>query len=196
MNFFTARTAALTLIIVLLTGCAGRSPTLLDPAREIPLKNLQHWQLNARIAITTPSDNATASLKWKKKNSEFDFLVSGPLGVTVAHLVQEKKQAYLSIPDEEKRQHENAHVLLQQSLGWDFPIEALAFWVKGIPSGKAGEQVSYNEKGQIDSISLADWQVDFSKYRRFQGYVVPKMIKAVHPQMSIKVVAKRWQFFE
>ena len=196
MKVIQFRLIGLSLIAILLVGCAGRTPTLIDPAKSIPLEQLQHWQLNARIAITTPEDNATASLKWLKQKSEFDFLVSGPLGVTVAHLVQDDGMATLSIPDEQKRQHQDAQILLYQTLGWDFPIDALTFWVKGIPSGKPGEEISYNEKGQIETIQLAEWRINLSKYRRYQGYLLPKMLKAVHPRMSIKVVAKRWQFYK
>jgi len=191
------RIYVLAVLLIFLSGCAG-NPTLrkIDPARAIPLSDLNHWQLNARVAIKTPEDSVTASLEWQKNQSLFDFLLSGAFGITIAHLVQQENSATLEIPDTDKLTHYDAERLLQQTLGWDFPIDALSYWVKGLPSGKPGEQVHYNEKGQISKINLDQWQIDFSKYRLYQGYLLPKMIKATHPQISLKVVAKKWLFLE
>ena len=197
MQLTNFRIYVLIVLLIFLSGCAG-NPTLrkIDPARAIPLSDLNHWRLNARVAIKTPEDSVTASLDWQKDQSLFDFLLSGAFGVTIAHLVQQENSATLEIPDTEKLTHYDAERLLQQTLGWDFPIDALSYWVKGLPSGKPGEQVQYNEKGQISKINLGPWQIDFSKYRLYQGYLLPKMIKATHPNISLKVVAKKWLFLE
>ena len=197
MHLINFRIYLLAFVLIFLSGCAG-NPALrkIDPDRAIPLSDLNHWQLNARVAITTPEDNVTASLNWQKDQLLFDFFLSGPFGVTIAHLIQQENSASLKIPDTDKLTHYDAERLLQQTLGWDFPIHALSYWVKGLPSGQPGEVVSYNDKGQISKISLDQWQIDFSKYRLYQGYLLPKMIKATHPNISLKVVAKKWLFLE
>lgn len=185
------------LVLLLLASCVS-SPKIkrIDPAGSIPLSELNHWQLKARVAIKTPDDNLTGSLNWQKNQSLFDFLLSGAFGVTIAHLVQENNQASLKIPDTEKLYHYDAEQLLQRTLGWNFPLDALSFWVKGLPSGKPGEQVMYDERGKINQINLGLWQVRFSKYQMYQGYSLPKMIKANHPHYNLKVVAKKWTFLE
>ena len=168
---------------------------MLDPAKGLLLSQLKHWQLNARIAIKTPKDNLTASLNWQKNHKLFDFLVSGAFGVTYAHLKQEKHQATLEIPDSELLTHSNAEFLLQHTLGWDFPLDELSYWVKGLPSGNSEEQIQYDEQGKIKQIQMGLWKIDFSKHKHYQGYLLPKMIKVEHPEMSMKVVAKKWLFF-
>ncbi len=182
---------------MLVSGCATKSQLkLLDPNQPPHLSQVDHWQLEARVAIQTADDSTTASLDWNKTGREFDFLLSGAFGVTLAHLVQEKQRATLNIPDHDTFVHHDAQVLLQQALGWDFPIDALAYWVKGLPSGAAGEIVTRDETGRLETIEMGFWRINFSKYKQFQGYQLPKMIKAVHPQMSLKVVAKKWAFYE
>ena len=194
MNF---RIYPLAFLLIFVGGCASnQSLRKIDPNRAIPLSDLHHWQLNARVAIKTPEDSVTASLDWQKNQSLFDFFLSGAFGVTIAHLIQQENSASLEIPDTEKLTHYDAERLLRQTLGWDFPIDALSYWVKGLPSGQPGEVVSYNDKGQIAKISLDQWQVVFSKYRLYQGYLLPKMIKATHPNISLRVVAKKWLFLE
>ena len=187
------------LLVMLLSlgGCASKQTLkLVDPSRAPKLEELQHWQLDARVAIRTPDDSITASLEWQKNDDLFDFLISGPFGVTYAHLVQLEEKATLEIPDHDTFVHYDAKTLLQQALGWDFPIDSLAFWVKGIPSGNPAEIISYNQQGRIEKIQMNFWQIDFSKYQSYQGYNLPKMIKAKHPNMSLKVVAKKWSFYQ
>ncbi len=162
----------------------------------LSLSELHHWHLNARIAINTPTENITASLYWKKKHQQFDFLISGAFGITYAHLIQEKNHASLEIHDKDKLIHTDANQLLQESLGWDFPIHSLSYWVKGLPSGHADEQLSYNKKNQLSKITSGLWQIHFSKYQYFQGYSLPKMIKVNHPDIQLKIVAKQWTFWE
>jgi len=185
------------ILLTLLSACAHKSSfKLLDPSKNIPITQLQHWQLKARMAIRTPEDSVTASLNWQKDDNLFDFHISGAFGATYAHLVQEKNKASLKIPDRELLTHLNAETLLQNTLGWDFPIDALSYWVKGLPSNKPNEEVHRNSLGQIEQIQLGQWHIGFSSYQNFQGYQLPKKIRAVHPQMTIKLVAKNWAFFE
>jgi outer membrane lipoprotein LolB len=197
MAFFKLKSLSLTLVLLLLSGCAGRSAyTLVDASHGIPLSDLNHWQLKARVAIKTPKENVTASLNWQKNERLFDFLISGSFGVTIAHLVQEKDQATLEIPDNEKLYHRDAEMLLHRTLGWEFPIDSLSYWVKGLPSGKQGEKIERDESGKLTKITLGQWQILFSKYRLYQGYSLPKMIKVSHPDISMKVVTKKWQFIK
>jgi len=185
------------LLLVSLTGCVSNPRlTTLDPNKNIPISELNHWQFKARVAIKTPEENVTASLEWQKEQSLFDFLLSGSFGVTIAHLTQQNDIATLEIPDSDKLVDRDAGRLLNRTLGWEFPIDELSYWIKGQPSGRSGEQINYNNKGQISSIALDQWQIHFSKYRLYQGYSLPKMIKATHPDISLKLVTKKWLFLE
>jgi len=186
---------AASLLLLLLSACVAKQPKpTLDPTKGLPLSKLEHWQLTARIAIKTADDNLTASLNWQKNHKLFDFLVSGAFGVTYAHLIQEEDQATLEIPDTDLLTHSNAEFLLHQTLGWDFPLNELSYWVKGLPSGNSEEQIHYDEQGKIKQIHMGLWKIDFSKHKHYQGYLLPKMIKVEHPDMSMKVVAKKWLF--
>lgn len=197
MRLANIQTGCLAFLLLLVTGCVTNpNIRILDPRAKIPVSDLNHWQFNARVAIKTPEENVTASLEWQKDRSLFDFLLSGSFGVTIAHLVQQEDLATLEIPDTDLLTHNDAEQLLNQTLGWEFPIEALSYWIKGQPSGRAGEQLRYDEKGRISSIELDQWHIRFSKYQLYQGYFLPKMIKATHPDISLKVVAKKWVFLE
>jgi len=183
-------------LMIFASSCSHRSAIKQPSLGQKPaLSTLNHWQLKARMAIKTPDDSVTASLKWNNQQSNFDFHLSGAFGATYAHLVQSESFASLKIPDHKEQKAQNAEQLLSENLGWDFPIKALSFWVKGLASGQRGEQITRNSRGQITHIQLNQWSIEFKKYKRFQGYLLPKMIIAKHPDIRIKLVAKKWRFF-
>jgi len=194
---YNARLLLMLLALLFTSGCIQRSSDKLSSLAEAPpLAKLEHWQLKARMAIKTPQDSLTASLKWQKNQTNFDFHLSGAFGATYAHLIQTDDFASLKIPDHAEQKAYNAERLLSDHLGWHFPIKALSFWVKGLASGQPGEQVTRNSEGQITHIQLNQWSIEFKKYKRFQGYLLPKMIIATHPDIRIKLVARKWRFLE
>ena len=179
-------------LLLLLTACSGKKVEY-NPATT-NLSDLNHWMLKARVAIKTPEENVSATLDWEKKADDFDFHIYGMFGATYAHLTQEGRKAVLKVPDDQVFYHQDAEQLIYQSLGWDFPIDALSYWIKGVPSYKAGEILTRDEQENLSKVEFGDWQVTFSRYQNYSGYKMPKMIKAKHPQMSLKVVVKDWEF--
>ncbi len=187
----------LLLLLLLLTSCSSQKLKQNTSLQNKPnIAQLNHWQLKARMAIRTPDDSITASLKWLNNQDTFDFHLSGAFGATYAHLIQTQDYASLKIPDHKEQKALNAEQLLSRNLGWHFPIKALSYWVKGLASGQAGEKITRNEQGQITAIQLNQWHIEFKKYKSYQGYLLPKMIVAKHPDISIKLVARKWLFLE
>jgi len=188
---FSFLTLLAVLTLMSLSGCQSQ-PQLIMPTGS--LAEQQNWQLKARVAIQTPEESVNATLDWHTQSKQFDFHLYGTFGITYAQLIQEPHQAVLKLPDDQVFYHQDAQQLLYQSLGWDFPIEALASWVKGLPSYKPGEMVSRNQEGQLSEVLLNDWRIEFQRYKQYSGYTMPRIVKATHPQMSLKVVVKEWEF--
>lgn len=183
-------------VFLILSACSTKSLILLDPSKNVPLEKANHWKLNARVAIRLPKESHTASLNWSKKDDTFDFYLSGAFGVTIAHIIQGKKLASLEISKSDKLYHEDIELLIHQSLGWSFPITQLSDWVKGLSSGSSNEIITRDSFGRIKHISFEGWEISFSKYRKYQGFILPKIISAEHPELTLKVVAKNWKFYE
>jgi len=184
------------IFMIVLSGCVTKSLTLLDQKNNIPLEKANHWKLNARVAIRLPKESHTASLNWQKDNKTFDFYLSGAFGVTIAHIIQGKKQASLEVAKSEKLYHEDIEFLVHNTLGWSFPIHQLSYWIKGLPSGNDREKITLDSFDRIEHISFEEWEISFSKYKKYHGFILPKIITAKHPNLTLKIVAKKWQFYE
>lgn len=180
-------------LLALLTGCQT-TQLINNQANSPQLIDLDHWKLKARIAIRNEDESVSGTLDWSKSDQDFDFHVYGLLGVTYAHLIQKNNQAVLKLPENQVYHDKNYQQLLHQILNWDFPLEALTFWVKGLPAGLSNEVIKRDSSGQIILITFQDWRIEFSRFRTFSGFSMPKLIKATHPQMSLKILPKKWQF--
>jgi len=176
----------------LLSACVS-VPLQTDPS-TIQLSEKQNWFLKARVAIKTPEENVSANLEWRNDSDDFDFHIYGLFGATYTHLIQQDDKATLKLPEDKIYYSDNAQRLMRQNLGWDFPIDALSFWIKGLPSGKAEESLTRDPQGQLQNIKFRDWKVEFSRYQSYSGYLMPRMIKATHPQMSLRIAVKKWNF--
>lgn len=195
-NFFLKPGLLLVGLSLLLGGCQSLQQTSLNRYGPAQLSQQQHWFIKARVAIQSPEENISATLEWRNTGKDFNFHLYGLLGATYAHLLQENGQATLQLPDDQTYYHQDSSELLSQTLGWEFPMEALSSWIKGLPSGKAGEKITRDKDGQIESIALRDWQVEFSAFERYSGYLMPRKITASHPQLRLKILVKRWDFFQ
>ena len=178
-----------------LAGCQSLSNKLITGTEgTLPLARQEHWQLKARTAITTPEDSVAATLIWKKNGETIDFHLFGTLGATYIRLKQQNGQVSLQLPEDKTYYHQNAEELLYEVLGWRFPFSSLTAWVKGIASGAPGEKITRNHVGKLTQIHYQDWQIDFSRYRSYGDYQLPKIIKVENPQLKLKLVVKKWQF--
>lgn len=181
-------------VFVSLTGCQT-IPS--NDHSNLALNQLQHWRMKARIAVNTEQDNLSATLDWKNAAKNFDFHVYGLLGVTYARLIQTDGMASIQLQKQQTVTAPDAQQLLSYQLGWDFPIDALAYWVKGIAFGDPREKISREQNGAISAIVLNEWQVEFSQYRNYAGQQMPRIIKASHPRHGrLKIVVKSWTFYD
>ena len=183
-------------LLAFLGGCVSKTLKTLDPNLHTPLNKANHWKLNARVAIRLPNESHTATLNWQKDKQTFDFYLTGAFGVTIAHIIQDQKQASLEVSKSEKVYHQDVEFLIRQSLGWSFPIRQLSDWVKGLPSGSPNEIITRDTFDRIEHISFEGWEISFSRYKKYQGFILPKIITAKHPDLTLKVVAKNWHFYE
>lgn len=196
MAFFQQNTRTVItclLSLLMLSGCGTLKYA--ETNQETRIRAEKNWLLKARMAVNTNHESASMTLNWQQNQKSFDFHVYGLLGVTYAHLIQTETDATLELKDNQHYKATSAEQLLKQHLGWPFPIEALSYWVKGISYGHAKEIITRNTEQQITSIQFDDWQVNFSQYRNYSGYSMPRLVKASHPtQGSIKILVKKWLF--
>ena len=83
--------------------------------------------------------------------------------------------------------------LIQDSVGWPVPFEALQWWVRGLPAPGAIESEQLGPDGLLVSLRQFGWSVDFNRYESVGGVGLPVRLKATQDQYRVKLAVRHWR---
>ena len=83
--------------------------------------------------------------------------------------------------------------LIQDNLGWQVPMDALHWWVRGLAAPGAHEELELDARGLLTSINQFGWRVSFSRYDSTTGIELPKKLNATRDNYRVKLAISRWQ---
>ncbi len=212
-----ARGACLSLCLAFLAGCAavpppppsgtagegeaGRLQTY--AARAASLARLTDWEVEGRLALTTPQGGWQARLHWVRRGEAHRIDLAGPLGSARLRLTQDATGAVLRDAQHSYRDT-NAERLLARALGWPVPFDGLDYWLRGLPAPAAPppERRDLDEQGRLTHLRQYDWDIRFLEYARFGSYELPRKIflarayagaEAAQERLEVRVVIERWE---
>ena len=186
-NFFI-----ILVLAAVLAGCAGPSsaPLIADVQQyQQQLTQLDHWQLEGKIAVRHANTSDTAALRWQQQGEQFDIFLSGPLGAGATQLLGNPKQLIIRNDQEEVTSPADPGQLLEKHLGWTLPLEKLPQWIVGHSDNK---DARFNSDHTLAGFEQHDWQVNYPSYQAVGVWLLPKKIVLQHDDMQVIIVIKQW----
>ena len=187
-----ARRVACTVLIGLaLAGCAsfesrrdGKAP-ILTPGEAVDIKALK---LLGRIGIKQGNEGHSGSLRWLHASPDHEITVYSPIGTTVAKIVQNEQGAKLTTGEDETYQAADADKLMEQVMGWSFPLNGMQYWVLGrvAPEGQAEEERGPNNR--LMHLKQQDWDIQYADYRPLANIELPYRIVMKRADLTIRFV--------
>ncbi|MES2682632.1 MAG: lipoprotein insertase outer membrane protein LolB [Pseudomonadota bacterium] len=187
------RSAAL-LLIALLGGCASlpdsrpTDPAAVDAAwteRQQQLAGLPGFQLNGRVAIK--GGGLSGALRWRQEGETFDLRIAGPFGAGALSMQGTPANVAIKGKDIDLVTSEPRQVLAART-GWRLPLDALRWWVLGLPAPLSDEaeaaRIVLDAEGRPERIQQGDWTLRYSDYRSETMPAMPYRIEAVQPTAS------------
>lgn len=158
--------------------------------RKAKLQDFDEWSMQGRVA-TGQLLGWTGNLSWRQRGDTFDVRLAGPVGVGgmrakgTFELVEVRAQdeTYLTTEPE---------VLVEDALGWQFPLEGLRYWVLGLPQPNAQASLTVDDKGQLVDLKQSGWRLAYTQYQETSGPALPRLIILDNGENKIKVVIDRW----
>lgn len=188
---------ALLCYALLLSACSHLTPKADDYQSAKQLNQVQNWQAKGKLSVNSQETNATGYLTWVQNQQAYDILVSGPFGARSSRLTGDSQQASLLLAGWQQPQlADNAEQLMQQHLGWDFPVASLHYWIKGqiAPKGKA--KPVFNEHGLLESLQQHGWNISFARYQQQQGVWLPGLIKMQGYNYRFTFAIAQWNLYD
>jgi outer membrane lipoprotein LolB len=188
---------ALALLLSLgLTGCSLLDLQQDKKLLEKRLNNIQNWQVRGKLSVINRGEAVTGFLTWQQNEQNFDIFLSGPFGQGSSHLIGNHQQASLTLPGEKPVQAASADELMEQLVGWKFPVLDIRYWVKGQASPNSSATEIRNSMGLLESLKQHGWNVQLSRYKRVSDNWLPGRIKIVGNEFTFILAIKQWDIKE
>lgn len=184
-------------LILLLTACS--TPVLKpvdDPQatwqqRSQWLGTIKHWDIEGRIAIRSYDQAVNANLRWKQDGDVFAIEITGPLGQGGVSLNGAPGSARLISGDVDDVATD-AQALLYLHTGYVVPIDALKYWIRGLPQPDGGSQHSLDNQGRLAQLEQDQWKVRFRAYEQYESHTLPKKVFVDNHKLSVRIVIDKW----
>lgn len=189
-------------VVALLSGCAIiRKPAPTEPGvvdasawadHKDELNDFSVWSLQGRVA-TGQLLGWTGNLSWRQQGESFDVRLSGPLGAGGFRAKGSLDDAVVIQTRDERFVTQNPDALVEQTLGWTFPLEPLRFWARGLPAPGDYERISVDAQGRMIALEQNGWALSIPDYVEPDGApTVPSRIVLDNGETRIRLVVDRW----
>jgi outer membrane lipoprotein LolB len=199
LNRFTAALMALSL-----AGCSGQSlrEIPIEPddrlarydARHAALSELPDWTMNGRLSVDDGEDGGSGGITWQVIGDTTRIDFHAAMGRGAWRLEMSDQGAVLETADGRVLRGPATNALLQEEIGWTVPVDALAWWARGLAAPEGGEQVETDANGLAERIVQQGWTVNYRRYSLFAGSLMPVRLNANKDHYRVKLAVSEWRF--
>lgn len=186
---------AVALVALCLAGCVTQ-PAVAPPTDVVRLQAVPGFDLTGRIGVTTADDGFNGTVNWRQHDDEVFLSVHGALGAGRVEIAGDADGVEVRASDGEIARYPDPTRALRQAYGWTLPVDALRYWVLGVPSPAsrvlALEQAEALGEPRVSRLVQDGWQVAYTEYRLFDGEVLPRKLTLTGQDLRVKLVVRRW----
>ena len=192
---------ALLTFALALTGCSQSPVRSTDnpafvkayQARFTQLRGVSNWTLQGRLAISDGKDGGSGNLSWSQNSLETLMSFRGTLGKGAWQLKADQNGARLELADGSIHRAPTVAELVLKQVGWKVPVDALAWWVKGLIQPGDWDVRELDELGRVRRLGQSGWDVEIGSYVHAQEYWLPGKLTARQGKYLVKLAVRNWR---
>lgn len=165
--------------------------------RQNSLQSFDQWQLTGKLAVRQPGDSGSAVINnWTQDNEQYRLALSSSfLGMGSTRLQGTPGFIELELPDGETYASSDPQGLIYAATGWELPIDALVWWVRGLPAPDGDFRLAFDSGGELAQIQQKGWTI---RYERWRGFVdgqpdLPARLTARKGEKLVRLVISSWK---
>lgn len=165
--------------------------------RVARLSGVDAWALEGRLAVSDDADGGSGQLNWRQDGggSRMDF--HGALGRGAWRLLADESGAELEFADGTLHRARSIDSLVRRQVGWAVPVEALAWWVRGLAAPGRVQRRLLDEEGRLSELLQDGWDIEFARYGPVSGLggglTMPMRMTARQADRTVKLAIRRWE---
>jgi outer membrane lipoprotein LolB len=187
--------------LALLSGCGAMRPVDGEQAARLPLYEaraarlelLPNWSLEGRLAVSDERDGGSGFLSWRQQPgaSRMDF--HGALGRGAWRLQAREDGAELEFADGRQYRADSIDELVRAQVGWEVPVETLAWWVRGLVAPGRFQRRVLDEEGHLSLLQQDGWNIEFGRYATAGSEAMPLKMTARQQDRTVKLAIRKWE---
>lgn len=190
---------ALPIVILLLAGCAGRGAiapvhgTWMEHSAR--LRELDHWMARGKLALRTSDRAESASILWQQHGTDTHLQLSGPMGLNATTIHSDGRRMELRQGDTVRSWDISTPDAIAHSTGWDLPLHALPYWLKGLPFPDTAIQALELDPDAtvLRRLRQDNWEILFEYYGLFEGLRLPTHMRIQRGTTRARMIIRDWQ---
>lgn len=152
----------------------------------------ERWLMQGRVAIRYAEDGGQGLLHWRQQDESYDLRFYDALNRLQLHIEGNGSGVKLHARNGDVREASSAESLMQDYLGWSVPVDALRYWVRGLPEPSMEILESQMSNSRLIQLGQGDWQIQYQRYEEVEGVWLPDLLKINAPDLRIKLVVEKW----
>lgn len=188
-------------MVVLLPGCGAMRPLDTEQAARLPLyeeraarlEMLDSWGLEGRLAVSDESDGGSGFLSWRQEPGSARMDFHGALGRGAWRLQAREDGAELEFADGRRYRADSIDELVRAQVGWEVPVETLAWWVRGLVAPGRFQRRVLDEEGRLSLLQQDGWNIEFGRYATTGGEALPLKMTARQQDRTVKLAIRKWE---
>lgn len=187
-----------TLLVLLLAACA-QQPRLPNTANweehSDRLRKLTSWTAEGKFALRTPQLSESASLQWRQQDTTTRLYLSGPLGVAATSFYSDGRILVIRRGEEVHNLDLSVPGAMARSTGWDLPLAALPFWLKGLPAPDLAIQGMElkTDEALLQELRQDDWKINYEAYANYGALTLPTRLQIQREDTTLRLIIRDWQ---
>ncbi len=158
------------------------------------MQALNAWQLVGRLGVTTEREGWQATLDWRQTEDRYAIRIIGPFGQGTVELTGSGDFVVLRDSEGQSVVSDDPESLLFGQLGVKVPVEALRYWVLGLPAPGPGTPV-LDAYGRLARLAQGGWTIEFLDYAPEGQVELPGRIFVRNDAARVRLVISRWELF-
>ena len=161
------------------------------------LSQIPHYKTDGQFGYISPEERFSSQFNWQYNSpANFGLELSSNLSSKSLKLHRNAKGLTVSDSEGNSRSDRDIDALMQEIIGVSFPLDQLAYWLKGQPE-KEGQYI-VNEKRQLSQFSYrlnnVNWTVNYVEYYEDRVPNLPKLIVLENGTQTLKIRIDNWVF--
>jgi outer membrane lipoprotein LolB len=147
---------------------------------------MQEWELEGRLAITSPKDSWSANIEWSHRPDSEKIKLSGPLGQGAVIIELTGDVVKIDRGGGNVQTSNQPEQFINQQLGLFVPLQSLRFWAVGLPESEQKFQET------ADGFVQDGWLIAYKEMQKTGAETMPHKMAVSNGHAKMKLIVDQW----